>query len=163
MGAKGERNGTKLRQERTAHILADAAVLGDQLTAKRWGITPRTVQNYKRLLGKNEALTDLYRKKLAVYEKQWGDEGLRFLRRAIAKLDELIAQAGVEHIHQVAGAIKIVGDLGNARELLNGGQRDGAPEPGEEVPPTAGGGGGSSSAKVPKAGINGNGADHPVH
>lgn len=106
--------------ERKAQILVEAHFTNDQDVAERWGITSRTIRNYRKGLAKDAQLSTLFQLKKEHYEKEWKAEGVRFLRKALAKLEALIEKAdSPDYIPKVAGAIKIVGELDVVKNALS--------------------------------------------
>ena len=122
-----------------ARVLVDSITLGPKAAAERAGITDRTLRRYRTRAESDEALSELIQQKLKRAEADWKPIATRFLRRSIAKLERLVEDATVEQIRQVAGAIKIVGDLQVVREALTNGEQPGASGEGEAHPADAGG------------------------
>ena len=131
-------------REQKARIGADAELFGVEEAAKRHSISERTVRRYRAMAAADPDLAREIRERKALVLKQedldWATTGRRFLRRSLAKLEELVQQAKAEpgSIREVAGAIKIVGELDVVRSALGGEQPD-DPEPGEETPAPPGG------------------------
>lgn len=127
----------RIDRARVATILIDAYQVGELAAAKRWGITDRTIRNYKTRLETDTELSRAFHEKKARVEADWLETSRRFLSRSIAKLEELVHQAGTDQIREVAGAIKIVGELDVVRSAL-GGQQPQRPDPSEAAPPSSG-------------------------
>jgi len=109
-----------------AAILAEAALGSDGQTAKRHGICRKTLCNWRKRLGTDEEFASEFSRKKALLEVNWGDEAVKALGRMIRKLDDLVQQAGPEKIHEVAGAVKIVGELEVVRGMVSSGKQSGA-------------------------------------
>lgn len=109
--------------DRVAQILVDAYLIGDPRAAKHWGITDRTIRNYRARMETDEALSSRFLQKKREVEADWVDTSKRFLARSIAKLEDLVQSAGPDQIREVAGAIKIVGELDVVRSALKDGQQ----------------------------------------
>ncbi len=62
-----------LNHERAAAILADAAYLGDEATAKKWNITVRTIFNYRERLASDPKLSELFQRKTRRAEVGWAE------------------------------------------------------------------------------------------
>lgn len=106
---------------RAAEVLVDAHLLGTPRAAEKWGVNPRTVRNYQGRLSDDVELARLYAAKLKRAEEDWRTERLRFLRNGLAKLDELVRLATEpKEISAVAQAVKVVGELQVASDVLNG-------------------------------------------
>jgi len=153
----------KLPLERIAELLTDIAMRAPGETqadiAKRYGISERTVQRLKAEEQANPALADLVRQKkaeMAQSEQGWRQVRLRFLRKSIEKLGKLVDEATSAQIREVAGAIKIVGELEAVTMAL--GDEDGEQPSGNRqgAPPEAhaGAAGRDSSGPTAQAGVH---------
>lgn len=118
MPAPKKTGGPKLSLDRIAEMLTDLAMRAPGETqgdiAKRYGISERTLQRLKGDEQTNPALAALVRQKkaeMAQSEQGWRQVRLRFLRKSIEKLGRLVEEATSAQIREVAGAIKIVGEL----------------------------------------------------
>jgi len=144
----------RIDTDKAATILADALVMGDEAAAKRNGVTSRTIRKYRALLPSDPALSAAFRLKKSALDEardeerlEWDRERRRFLRASIAKLEELVAKANsVEHIHPVAGAVKIVGELDIAKIVLDDEREYSADRQGSGASPPAGQAPGSQGA-----------------
>lgn len=124
-------------RQRAAEVLVDAHVLGTRAAAEKWSVTSRTIRNYQARLLNDVELAQLFAAKLKVAEKAWQGERLRFLRNALTKLDKLVAKATKpSDIDSVARAVKVVGELQVASDVLNGDRDADSPNP---FAPTASG------------------------
>lgn len=101
-----------------ARVLVDANAIGDSEAAKLHDISTKTIQRYRKALADDLDLADMVRLKGVEAEETWHHARSVFLRRAIQKLDMLIAQATKEDIEKVIDALKAVGELEIAREAL---------------------------------------------
>jgi hypothetical protein len=108
--------------DRVASILVEAAYNGEQDTADRWGITPRTIRNYQNRLEEDSKLSHIFNHKRRLFENQWATEipgvireGLNFLRRAAKEADPKDPAA----IHAVAGFVKVLNEAELTREILD--------------------------------------------
>jgi hypothetical protein len=94
--------------------------------AKRYGISEKTLQRTKARAHADAALAEAVRQKKAEFAQSaqgWRQVRIRFLRKSIAKLGQLVDEATVSQIREVAGAIKIVGELEAVTQAL--GDEDG--------------------------------------
>lgn len=108
----------RLTDEQATSMLAESAIIGVPAAARRYEVDERTVFAWRKRL---EASPDAQAKIAAKREKlerEWSDVAIRFLRKAVAKLEALVEQATPENIREVAGAIKVVGELGIARDVF---------------------------------------------
>lgn len=107
--------------ERAATILAEADLFGDDRTAKRWGITTRTIYNYRNRAQSDAKLSESFTLKKRMLLVDWQADATRCIKVSLAKLTELIPEATKEDadvIHAIAGALKIVGELKIAYDAL---------------------------------------------
>lgn len=111
-----------LNLERVAVIIVDAFALGDATAAAKWKISKRTVERYRARMTTDRELSRLVTEKKKAVEADWSAARVRFLRKTISKLEALVDQAGPEQIREVAGAIKIVGELEVVSSTLDGEQ-----------------------------------------
>lgn len=113
---------TKLDNERVAAILVEALFFGDVPTAKRWGITERTVYNYRKRLHNNvNGLSEIFNRKRELFESQWSDDipatirmALNYIQRASTELE-----INPEGVHAMSGALKIVAQVGLMKEMMD--------------------------------------------
>lgn len=131
--------------ERAALILLDALALGDEAAAEKWDVSVRTVRNHRDRLESDAGFAAFFRAKLAKASRGWASVRLRFLRKAITKLEELVEKAGPDQIRDVSEAVKTVGELQVVSDALNVGN-DASPE-GEE-PATHGEGSPTSTPPI---------------
>jgi hypothetical protein len=136
---------TGLDLDRAARVLVDAFALGDRTAADRWKISEKTVRRYRARLETDPELSALVLQKKAREEHDWRVSRMRLLRATMARLEALVADAKVEQLRDVAGVLKIVGDLEVATDVLNREQ----PRPdstGPWAPPDAAGPDGADDA-----------------
>lgn len=120
-----------------ARLVADALTVGNDEAAARWNVSVRTVERHRAKAVATPladgSLSAVVAKNLEVTAGEWRDVAVEFLRKGIAKLGALIDQAGKEQIRDVAGAVKIVGELQVVREAL-GVDQPGAAAEGRAAP-----------------------------
>lgn len=133
-------------RDRASEVLVDAIMLGDASAADRHGCSKRTVERYRQRMATDPALSALVEEKKKAQVGEWAAARTRFLRSAIAKLETLVAGATGEQIREVAGAIKIVGDLHVVSGALNVEQPE--PDRSGAIAPTSGGSAGAGEASV---------------
>jgi hypothetical protein len=122
----------KFPYERASTILAEADIFGEDLTAKRWRISPRTIFNYRQKSRVDQKLKESVGTKKKLLTDQWGKDCVKSVKLALRTLDEIIpratevlsgdleaAKAYAAVLHAVAGAVKVVGELSLASEALN--------------------------------------------
>lgn len=113
---------SRLDYDRVATILVEAAFFGDSQAAERWGVSERTVQRYRKRMGKSDELSSIVALKKENFEQNWADEipaairsATRFLMNASRQADPTDPAA----IHAVAGAMKIMAEVGLTKEILD--------------------------------------------
>jgi hypothetical protein len=122
-----------LDPDEVATILVDADTLGDRDAAARYGISDRTIRLHRQRMRENDEIAALYRDKKARLEAQWAHDRRRVLGKALAKVEALIEQAGVDQLRDVVGAIKVIGDLELVGNAIRGEQL-GGDSPGQTAP-----------------------------
>ena len=115
--------GSRFDPEIAAQILVEAAYLGDIETAKKHGITDRTIRNWKQRLDTDAEFSALFHLKRQEAEKAWADElpesiraCINFIRDAATSKD---FQKTPEGIHAVSGALKIMSEVAITKEALD--------------------------------------------
>lgn len=105
--------GKNFDYERASRALAVAALEGDAKASATENITVRTLQNYRKRLNTDTALSQLFAEKKALLEREWAHEiaptlraALTFLQRAMTNLDP----SDPEAVHAAAGAFKLVNE-----------------------------------------------------
>jgi hypothetical protein len=136
----------KFDAEQAVRVLLLAELSGDAEAAKTAGLTERTIRRWRQKLGSDPRLSQAVREKRDQTNAHLDGVYRDFMRGAVRKLGSLVESADVEKIHQVAGAVKIVGDLMNFRSAVgverpeeedegDGRQPGGARTSGEDSPP----------------------------
>lgn len=114
--------GNSLNYERAAMILVDALYTTEQAAAEKWNVSRRTVERYLARMRTDPELSQIVASKKAERDQAWADQipaaleaCLLFIKQAGAKADP----ADPEAIHAVAGAFKLVAEIGVLREVVN--------------------------------------------
>jgi len=97
--------------DRISEILVDSIALGDAAARAKWKISPRSLERYHARVRTDRKLAEAVDRKKLHQEADWAEVRLAFLRKAIGKLHVMLDGADIDHMRDVAGAIKIVGDL----------------------------------------------------
>ncbi|GEM83626.1 hypothetical protein [Meiothermus hypogaeus] len=107
--------------ERAAAILAEAVTAGDLETCRKYGISPRTLRNYRARLAHDPHLAAFFRSKRQALEGDWVTEvrrsileGLRFLRLTTQRADPSDPRA----VTAIAEALKVMFELEMTREVV---------------------------------------------
>jgi len=114
-----EKKTSRVDLDRAASVLLDAWMVGDRKAAERWECSERTVQNYRTRMASDPKLAELFAAKKKTNEGDWKSVRRHFLQTAIGKLALLVENATQDQIREVAGAIKIIGDLEVVTEALS--------------------------------------------
>lgn len=112
----------RLNRARAAAILVDAAYLGDEAAAAKWGITWRTIVNYRNRLATDPLLFHEFSTLKEKHENQWSEQAARALRSAAEFLERAATLADPRDptaIHAVAGAVKILNEAIMVRKLVD--------------------------------------------
>lgn len=131
-----------LNYERAAAILVDAAYLGDEVAAKKWNVTTRTVENYRARLKTDSKLSELFARKRAAAEGNWASELKRGLMATMRKATMIVEciepvvvvedpetgfqtqEVNMPALRTLIAAGKELGELAIALEVLNAGDPD---------------------------------------
>lgn len=117
-------SGIKIDRESVAEILVDSYVSGRtaEQTAKKYGITDRTLRKYRRRLRDDPVLADLFRSKRAKVSEGWAEEvpgamraSVEFLRKAAEEGDPRDPLM----VHSVAGAMKLLSEVSATWKILD--------------------------------------------
>ena len=123
----GKKTGTgqkaQLDRERAAAVIFEAAFSRDHLVAEKYGITTRTITNYRRRLDRDVALAGLVAARRGAFEQ--ATRGLPpVLIEALERLDEMAAQAragqpvSAEALESISEALRsVLGALPSSRAL----------------------------------------------
>lgn len=136
--------------EYVSEVLVDALALGDKSTAAKWGLDRRTIQRYRVMARTDPKLQALIEEKNAATAHDLATLRISFLRDA---LDAARGKLATATLYEVAGAIKIVGELhATAMMIEDGGDDEQQSDPASEAA-TEGQGGRRSDAggKAPAA------------
>lgn len=113
---------TNFNTERAAAVLVDAAYMGDKRAAKKWGITPRTIPNYRKRLETDEAFASLFELKRAAAERDWAEQAPMAIRAAIDFILRAAQEGDAESpemVHAIAGAMKLAADMYLTKQVLD--------------------------------------------
>lgn len=112
----------RLDYDRVATILVESIYFGDVPTAKRWGLSTRTIERYRKRLNEDDKLSGFVALKKERFESNWAEEipaairnGTRFLIKSFQEADPKDADS----IHAVAGAMKILAEIGLTKEIID--------------------------------------------
>lgn len=112
---------TKFNAERAAVILVEAAYKGEKQAAKDWGITTRSLRNWRRRLDSDESFSAIFRHKKELAEKDWAQDAPLTIRAAMAFIRRASQSESQdpEMVHAVAGAMKLLADVTLTKQVLD--------------------------------------------
>ena len=124
---------------RAARVLVDAALFGDRKACENYGITDRTLRNYRTALDSDTELSALYAQLSKLVTNQtWAGELNTTLTTLMRKLGGMVQElpgSTAENISAVTGAIKVLSEIALTREVLGSGEvndaGDGEPDQGD--------------------------------
>ncbi len=110
--------------DRVAMILVEASFFGDKQAAEKWGISPTTVANYRRRLNLNtdKGLVELFDQKRQEFENNWTQKIPLAIMAGTDALIKAFQEADLKDpavIHSIAGAMKIMTEIGLAKEVID--------------------------------------------
>lgn len=113
--------GSSFDTERAATILVEAAYKGDKAATAEWGLTTRTLRNWRQRLNTDAAFAELFRQKRAAVEKDWAQDAPQAIRAAIAFIQRAAANGKTTPamVHAVAGAMKLLADVTLTKQVLD--------------------------------------------
>ena len=98
-------------RDRAARILVDAELFGIETTCDKWQISRRTLERYREKLRDDPGLSQVVAQKKRLVDEGWQRDACSLVKKTLAKLEALVGAATVENIRDVAGVLKIAGDL----------------------------------------------------
>lgn len=134
-GTMAKNRDPKSDPERIAQILADASLHGDKEAAKRHGISPRTVYNYRKKYGNDSDVSTRFQEKKSAISQGWIEEVRRVRFLALHRMETLLQVS--DDLREVTGATKILNDAVLAERVVSDGLGDGGAEsagPGQAAP-----------------------------
>ena len=116
---------SKFKPKLAAAALVEAAYSSDREAAKKYGVTERTIRNWKKRLNNDPAFSSIFQKKKQEFESTWADEapealkaGIEFLKHA-AQQAKKVSSSKPELIHAVAGSTKILFEILAVKQVLD--------------------------------------------
>ena len=116
---------TKFNPELAATILVETLFFGDQKAVARYGITDRTLRNWRSRLAADESFSAIFRLKKESFDAAWLEglgepirHAMEFISSACATMDAR-QKSNPETIHAVAGALKICAEIYITAKALN--------------------------------------------
>lgn len=113
---------SRAKKERVAEILVDAYLTRkDAVTAKKHGISVKSLYNYRKRLDEDAELAELFREKKAVASDGWADEVPGAMRASVTFLREAAERgerADPEMVHAIAGSMKLLSEVASTWKFL---------------------------------------------
>lgn len=108
--------------ELAATVLVEAIYIGDRQAAQKYGVSERTIRNWRKRLADDPHFAAFFQHKKSASERDWGADlipairaSIEFVQRAARELDT----ANPEAVHAVAGALKILTEVALTREVID--------------------------------------------
>lgn len=113
--------GENFNRNRAATALVEAVYRGDKYAAKHWGVTVRSIQNWRVRLLDDAALVELFTHKRDEAEKNWAADAPLAIRAAVIFILRAAQEAEVtpEMVHATAGAMKLLADMVLTKQVLD--------------------------------------------
>ena len=102
-------------------ILAECDFGSDSEVAERWGITRRTVSNYRRQLTDDAELLGLYQRKKKEFATSWVDDACKSIKVGALAYQRLCREGGAKDamlIQAIVAGVKVFGELNVAYTAL---------------------------------------------
>lgn len=110
------------KKERIAEILVDAYLTRkDSETAKKHGISVKSLYNYRKRLDEDAELAELFREKKAIASEGWADEVPGAMRASVTFLREAAERgerSDPEMVHAIAGSMKLLSEVASTWKFL---------------------------------------------
>ena len=109
------------RYNRAARALAEADIFGVGPTAEKFNITTRSLSNWRNRALEDPILSQKYAECVDKLTKDWQEDTTLFMKTSLARLTRLAkdgTKEDAEFIHALAGALKIVGEINIAVQVL---------------------------------------------
>jgi len=106
-------------------ILVDAVYLGDKPAAEKHCVSERSIRNWRKMLDEMPEFSAIFQLKKAKMESDWASELPAAIKSGIQYLQEAAKQArdnnytDPDTIHAVAGAVKILSEIGAMQKVLD--------------------------------------------
>ena len=109
-----------MKYDRATAVLLEAAYTTDADAAKKYGVSLRSVQGWRRRLAEDDKFAAFFATKKAEFDRAWADElpvalkkGIRLIAECADSFgkDEQIFKRNPELIHALAGAVKVCADV----------------------------------------------------
>jgi len=118
--------------ERAAMILAEAEFSDDKDVAERWGVSDRSIRNYRKRLDSDPSFAALFQLKKQLFCRSWVDDAAEVIKVAAVQVKRRMRLAATEEdakvIHAIAGAAKIFGELNITYTALQDAPSEFAPD-----------------------------------
>lgn len=114
--------GRGFNYERAAMVLCDAMIMGDRVSAERWGLTQRSVQGYRHRLENDEKL----RKRTQEYRQQQTERWLEDIPQTLSIIVEFMRHSACElspqkpkHLQVVVQALEALSEIHLTQKVID--------------------------------------------
>jgi hypothetical protein len=118
---------TNFNRELAAAVLIEAAFRSDADSCSKYGVSLRSLQNYRRRLHEDPELAAIFNTKKALFDRAWADDLVKALKGAAVFIAEAAETArsdekcktNPEMIAAMAGALKLCADVHLTSKVLD--------------------------------------------
>jgi len=123
--ARVKKHQPKRGPEFRAQVVAEAKASTIDDAARRHNVSRRSVQRWMKDARDDAEMAHVVARKTELIEQDWADTAKAAMRDLLGSLVETVKKAQAEdgpvppgRIHEMAGAVKVVGELGVAKEMF---------------------------------------------
>lgn len=111
----------KFNYDRASAVLVEAAYFGDKTASERYGISIRSIENYRARLEDDMELVAFFAIKKQKFEDDWAEELPVAIRSSIRYIAKAASEASTDHqmVYSIAGALKILSDVKLTKDVLD--------------------------------------------
>ena len=113
---------TKFKPELAATVLIEAAYTTDEKAAEKFGVSIRSLPNWRNKLESDQAFATIFHYKKEQFEAGWAQDlpiaikaAIEFLKRSAQEADHKKPDV----IYSIAGGLKILADIQTTKDLLD--------------------------------------------
>lgn len=112
----------RFNYDKAAKVLIDATTMRDCDVARKHGVCEATIGRYRVRMARDAKLREMVAEKKVLQDVRWADKIASAIVSAVDFLDRAAKAADPqdpEAIHAIAGALKMLGEVQMAREMLD--------------------------------------------
>lgn len=109
-------------QDKAAKIVLDAEMMGDEAASKKWSVSERSIQRYRKKLGSSPELARVVESKKALQDAAWAHqipEAIEACIKYIREAAEACDRSDPNAVHAIAGAAKVLSEIKMTREVID--------------------------------------------